>query len=1156
MGRTLYAYADRVWEPIHRFTYTGEPREFTLDPGEYLFICNGAQGGNGNTNSTYWCWNYGATAYGIFETDQTETLYAVVGGEGGALSGATPGEGGYNGGGRGGYHEGGSNAAGSGGGGASDIRLTLDDTIVLHPQRNDVPATYEECWYMRRNWGDQGCFNTGYRLSNDTRVELDLKIQGLSVTNGGNWCCICGQRSGNNSGDQFIIETKYNGNIGACAIYRSNSANNPKVPSGPNKQFPYDQKFSMTVTTAQVSWVSETGETNSIDDIPVMTTNPANQDFVLFAYMNNGSPYYDEQFGLRIYECKIYENDVLMHDFVPVKRVSDSAPGFFDTVTQTFKEITGTLHAISYEKPTKSLLSRILVAAGGGGDCNWSSNNYSYIKNTYGGGEIGSWIDSDREKKSSFGLWATQTDGPHSQAFGKGRNGNVLSGSYGSYSQYGSGGGGGGWFGGTSVWNQSGSYATQPGAGGSSYALTATSHKPYGYIPTSHYYLKNTNLVPCQSEHNGSIIILKPAISYVKDDKIIVPLQDKETKIKLFPGKYNIKCYGGEGGVDDRATGDGYRFYGGLSEGTLTLTNLHEIYGVVGGSGLWYDMRTYNQTPWLFNKYVSYNGGGIGVRTAGWSRPLCGGGGTDLRLTMDTDPVHEPIIIPDPDSGDLRDDIPEGYTQLKAIYASTYFDPGYVVKANSEFHLDVSIEQNEYPYYPVLFGVQNDGSGGFAFFPYVTGRAAHWQLNDSTSGYAEGNGSKSLPLKTRLTIDTDSTSLTWASATDGETLVISNGRSIHATNASIAFGCDHQNTYYDTSMTCNWYNIRISESGVLVHDFVTVVRDSDNVAGFYDMVTDTFYEWNYTKIEFHDTVQTFESKTLMSRFIVAGGGGGRGYGSGYGGKGGGTTGGTQTNGNGVTGGPGTQTSSPAVAGHPESNGGFGYGGAGYVVNSGRAGSGGGGWYGGSGSHPNGQSSDNIKGGNGGSGYVLTEESYKPEYYIPTEEFYLSEASTTLGGNQLIPNMSRIEIEVVKSNPCKVVIHDSEGYKEYDEENERWVWFADEISDEDVDEHGTYVIDNLTGVQNEFDLIAYDPNNVINHADVVYWPKGQNIDFLIPRTFRYAREVIDASYDDTVYELSTKTKKWDNEYNSYIVTIEKKIDTDSLFKLYSIQLFAN
>ena len=1155
MGKTLYAYDDRIWEPVYEFEYTGESREFTIDPGEYLFICNGAQGGNGNTNSTYWCWNYGAAAYGIFETSQQETLYAVVGGEGGALNGSTPGEGGYNGGGRGGYHENGSNAAGSGGGGASDIRLTLDDEIVYHVQRNDVPSEYEECWYMRRNWGDQGCFNTGYRISNDTtRVELDLKLHGQSITNGGSWCCICGQRSGNNSGDQFIVEAKYNGNIGACAIYRSTSANTPKVPSGSNKLFPFDERFSMTITTSQVSWISESGETNSIDDIPVMTTNPANQDVVLFAYMNNGSPYYDEQFGMRVYECKIYESNVLMHDFVPVIRKSDNAIGFYDVVNQEFKAVIGTLHAIRYERPTKSLLSRILVAAGGGGDCNYSSTNYSYYKFTFGGAEWGTAMFNDRANKSSDGLYSTQTDGAFEFAFGKGRNGNVLSGSYGSNSQYGSGGGGGGWFGGCSVWNHSGNYATQPGAGGSSYALSSESYKPEGYIPTSHYYLKKTRLIPCQSEHNGSIVILKPAKLLHNDDKIIVPFQGKETKLHMFPGIYNIKCYGGEGGVRDRGEDSAYRMYGGYSEGTLTLKNVRDIYGVVGGSGLWHDVQTYLQKPFQWNKYVSYNGGGISKRSGSWARPYSGGGATDLRLTIDQTPVHP--TEPDPDT---RDDIPEGYTQLKYVYNSdgSQFDTLYNIKPNTEVIYDFKIPSVSGSY-PTLLGTDNgaetnsyvifahDGSGTIALSG-ISKHIGYFELNQRIQWH-------SIPGENTVTgIITDSLGINHTDVWDcvqGYT-----DRPEGLTLNGLNRNGSRQNTQY-----VYIYGLKLLEDEVLVRDFVPCTRNSDNKIGLLDIVTGAFITGNNsnpTGGSLEDV--TYPSKTLMSRFIVAGGAGGVGYASGYGGQGGGTSGGTATGNQGITGGPGTQTGTSEVSGYPECNGGFGYGGSGLTNTATRtAGSGGGGWYGGSGTHTNGQNNSNTYGGHGGSGYVLTEDSYKPEYYIPDEEFYLENASTTLGGNTLIPNMSRIEIDVVTAYCTKLMIYDSDGYKGFDPDSNTWsVVTSGPITPELIEEYGIYQIQSLNGVRNEFDVIMNDPDDVASGIAIDYDPLPQEISFLVPKRHYYNREVIDAVYDNTVYDMKTLFRKYDNEYNAYVVSVEKlDLTSDEIFKLYSINLFAN
>lgn len=40
--------------------------------------------------------------------------------------------------------------------------------------------------------------------------------------------------------------------------------------------------------------------------------------------------------SIRMYKFKIYDNNVLVRDFVPARRISDSVVGMYDTVTQTF----------------------------------------------------------------------------------------------------------------------------------------------------------------------------------------------------------------------------------------------------------------------------------------------------------------------------------------------------------------------------------------------------------------------------------------------------------------------------------------------------------------------------------------------------------------------------------------------------------------------------------------------------------------------------------------------------------------------------------------------------------------------------------------------------------------------------------------------------
>ena len=942
MGRTLYAYGDKLWEVSQRFEPTNGARQFTLQPGEYLFMCYGGKGGERGSSRQHDCipcWNYGAAAYGIFITDQEETMYAMVGGNGNDYDYPTnpnAGLGGFNGGGNGGTSSNGTDVTGAGGGGASDIRLTLDSTMITEPQRADVPSEYIELEYMEKRWGVDGCFNSGYKMNPNTRMEFKMWVQGRSVQYTTNdYMCLLGQRSGQNSADQFILEPKFGGVIGAAVVGPGTLT--PFTPANRFDQIPFDCTFDLTVTPTRVSWTDFFGVSGSIENIPFTTTSA--RDLYIFCYLNNTSPFYDGSVGMRVYTFKIYENDELLHDFVPVKRVSDNALGFYDTVAGEFRGIIGTLYGKSKEARSLTLLSRILVAAGGGGNAVFS--RYSKTGYTYGGGTYGSAIigseASTYYKQPDSGIQASQNDG---YAFGQGMNG-IKKASTGSYGNEGAGGGGGGWFGGYSP-SFSVAYSDIPGSGGSSYALTSDSWKPYGYVPTSHYHLTHTALVPCQSEE-GLILICTQVNTLLAEDKIIVPFQGASTKIKLYTGTYDIKCWGGEG--KEFLEGNRYptRFYGGYSEGRLELNNPQNLYAVVGGSGLFYGSGGGMIEPYRYNEYAGYNGGGKSTKTAASNNityeEVMGGGATDVRLTMDDTPVAE--------------------------------------------------------------------------------------------------------------------------------------------NAP--------------------------------------------------------------------------SRSLMSRIIVAGGGGSIGYSNG--GKGGGTSGERTASAQGVTGGPGTQTESPTVTNHPECNGGFGYGGPGHTYGQGRGGSGGGGWFGGSGSHSNGRTSNDIMGGNGGSGYVLTEDSYKPEYYIPTSEFYMTNASTVVGGNTLIPNMTKIEIDVIQAFCNKLLMYDMDGYKTYDENQNKWVVFSQTINPSLIEEYGRYDIPNINGMLDEFQVVADDPVNALSNIEVSSVPLPQSIVFLVPRRYSIGHSIIDAVYDTSIYDFSTNVSIYDDQYNAYTVTIDKTQESDEVLKLYSIMLFS-
>ncbi|MCC0720611.1 glycine rich domain-containing protein [Clostridioides sp. ZZV14-6105] len=123
---------------------------------------------------------------------------------------------------------------------------------------------------------------------------------------------------------------------------------------------------------------------------------------------------------------------------------------------------------------TESLLSRILVAGGGGG----MKNNFASARSIgHSGGYVGvNGVGRDRD----FCGGGSQYQGGTSYDTEE-YHGSLGKGGYGGIGV----GGGGGWHGGA------GSYSNECGGGGSGYALTKDSYKPAGYIPTSEYYLEN-----------------------------------------------------------------------------------------------------------------------------------------------------------------------------------------------------------------------------------------------------------------------------------------------------------------------------------------------------------------------------------------------------------------------------------------------------------------------------------------------------------------------------------------------------------------------------------------------------------------------------------------------------------------------------------------
>lgn len=283
-------------------------------------------------------------------------------------------------------------------------------------------------------------------------------------------------------------------------------------------------------------------------------------------------------------------------------------------------------------RDTNSLLSRIIVAGGGG------SAGYDVSNNAANGGAGGGTTGQDGLSNRVYhGTGGKQT------TFGTGGS-SEESNRYSVQAKFGCGasasnstdvapGGGGGWYGG-------GLHCDSAG-GGSGYVYTPTtaSNYPSGCLLNSAYYLSNAQTIAgnqsfpspiggTETGHSGNgyvritkltdVIYLTHANNDIMDFNYTGSTQSKTLK----PGTYTIECWGGQGGSYNSYIGG----YGGYSKGTITLTKTTTVYVSVGGAG------SSSSTA------AGFNGGGTGI-----SSGRGGGGATDVRIGQNS--LYSRVIV-------------------------------------------------------------------------------------------------------------------------------------------------------------------------------------------------------------------------------------------------------------------------------------------------------------------------------------------------------------------------------------------------------------------------------------------------------------------------------------------------------------------------------
>lgn len=283
-------------------------------------------------------------------------------------------------------------------------------------------------------------------------------------------------------------------------------------------------------------------------------------------------------------------------------------------------------------RDTNSLLSRIIVAGGGG------SAGYDVRNNAANGGAGGGTTGQDGLSNRVYhGTGGKQT------TFGTGGSSEEPN-RYSVQAKFGCGasasnstdvapGGGGGWYGG-------GLHCDSAG-GGSGYVYTSAtaSNYPSGCLLNSTYYLSNAQTIAgnksfpsptgsTETGHSGNghvkitklsdVIYLTQAKNDIMDFNYTGSVQSKTLK----PGTYTLECWGGQGGTHSGYIGG----YGGYSKGTITLAKTTTVYVSVGGAG------SSSSTT------AGFNGGGTGI-----SSGRGGGGATDVRIGQNS--LYSRVIV-------------------------------------------------------------------------------------------------------------------------------------------------------------------------------------------------------------------------------------------------------------------------------------------------------------------------------------------------------------------------------------------------------------------------------------------------------------------------------------------------------------------------------
>lgn len=184
--------------------------------------------------------------------------------------------------------------------------------------KNEIPKEYKKLEYIQST-GTQ-YIDTGIPLSSNSRIVMDCELTTVSGTQ----CFFCSRT------EATTTDITSNTLFAVGSTYRKEYYGESKTATnseGANKRIIIDNnKNEIKLGNTRLTF-------SSVDDI----TSPMNCYLMASTILENGAVGAFSNFAyMKLYSCQIYDNDVLLRNFVPCQRKSDNVLGLFDIVEQSF----------------------------------------------------------------------------------------------------------------------------------------------------------------------------------------------------------------------------------------------------------------------------------------------------------------------------------------------------------------------------------------------------------------------------------------------------------------------------------------------------------------------------------------------------------------------------------------------------------------------------------------------------------------------------------------------------------------------------------------------------------------------------------------------------------------------------------------------------